>query len=169
MIWRKWSLLLHFFFVLCNFPQLLSSTILGMTLKCPAHDTGPWPLYKGWQGKSLFYWVLYFSSRFLLMQSWPRTGWLRSKNNCEEKKNWEDERSLSELHYVFLILCEISEQLQYAPLTKLVGQFIEVDKSHFFQWLENLVPLFYNILKKWRLISPFEAFTWKKNVGWRNR
>ena len=39
----------------------------------------------------------------------------------------------------FQILCQISEHLQYALLTKLLGQFIEIDKSQFFQRLENLI------------------------------
>ena len=39
----------------------------------------------------------------------------------------------------FQILYQISEHLQYALLTKLLGQFIEIDKSQFFQRLENLI------------------------------
>ena len=43
------------------------------------------------------------------------------------------------LHHVSQILRQISEHLQYALLTKLLGQFIEIDKSQFFQRLENLI------------------------------
>ena len=49
-------------------------------------------------------------------------------------------KPLCALHHVSLILfSQISEHSQYALLTKLLGQFTEVDKSQFFQRLENLI------------------------------
>ena len=41
-------------------------------------------------------------------------------------------------HHVSPILCQISEHLQYAFLNKLLGHFIEVQKSKCFQRLGNL-------------------------------
>ena len=45
------------------------------------------------------------------------------------------------IHHVSAILCQISEHLQDALLTKLLDQFFEVHKSQFFssQRLENLI------------------------------
>ena len=38
-----------------------------------------------------------------------------------------------------LTLCQISKHLQDARLTKLIGQFIKVNKHHFLQRLENVI------------------------------
>ena len=43
------------------------------------------------------------------------------------------------LHYVSPVWCQISENLKYTLLTKLLGQFIEVHKNQFFQRLEKLI------------------------------
>ena len=113
--------------------------------------TWPWYLTALWRqtGKKPFYWVLYFSSWFLLMKNWPRTsgidiikrwgatiswggGWKITGGGHWAIHNWA-------LHHVFPILCQISEHFQYALLTKLIGQFIEVQKSQFFQKLEILI------------------------------
>ena len=51
---------------------------------------------------------------------------------CYHKHLWE-------VHRVSPILCQISEHLQDALLTKLLGQFIEVHKSQCLQILENLI------------------------------
>ena len=52
---------------------------------------------------------------------------------------------------VSLTFCGRTEHLQDAVLTKLLGQFIELDNAQFFQRLENLrqyfSPFFHNILK----------------------
>ena len=48
-------------------------------------------------------------------------------------------KHLWELHHVSPILRQISEHLQDAFLTKLLGQFIEVHKSQCLQILENLI------------------------------
>ena len=48
-------------------------------------------------------------------------------------------KTLRALHDVSLILCQISQHLQDARLTKLLGQFIEINKNQFFQRLENLI------------------------------
>ena len=52
---------------------------------------------------------------------------------------------------------------------QLLGQFIEVHKSHFFQKLENLVEtvllsFFNSILKHWGLTSPLKTFKWVKET-----
>ena len=64
-----------------------------------------------------------------------------------------------------------TEHLQDAVLTKLLGQFIELDNAQFFQRTENLrqyfSPFSHNILKNYRLMSPLKAFTWKI-LGTRN-
>ena len=46
-------------------------------------------------------------------------------------------KHLWELHHVSPILRQISEHLQDALLTKLLGQFIELRNTHFFIILEN--------------------------------
>ena len=38
-----------------------------------------------------------------------------------------------------LTLCQISEHLQDARLTKLIGQFIKANKHHFLQRLDNVI------------------------------
>ena len=38
-----------------------------------------------------------------------------------------------------LTLCQISEHLRDARLTKLIGQFIKANKHHFLQRLENVI------------------------------
>ena len=48
-------------------------------------------------------------------------------------------KPLWEVHHVSPILCQISQHLQDALLTKVLGQFTEVHKSQFFQRLENLI------------------------------
>ena len=78
-------------------------------------------------------------------------------------------QTLWTLHHVSPILCQVSQHLQDAQLTRLVS-LLKYIKVNFFKdwkiWSETvLLSFFYNILKKWGLTSPLKAFIWKKNVG----
>ena len=114
------------------------------------HDPSPWQLYEGCQGKSLFYWALYFSSWFLLIKNWLVTGgwvkkqlrgiisWGDENNNGDENVFTLCYKSFRALHHVSPILWQISEHLQYLLLTKLLDHVTEVHTGQFFQRLENL-------------------------------
>ena len=118
------------------------------------HDPGTWGLCEGRQGKSLFtesyifchdscWWPrtsgIGIIKRWGATISWGGGGWKMTGGGHWAIHNWA-------LHHVFPILCQISEHFQYTLLTKLLGQFIEVQKSQFFQRLEIL---------KWECISLF--------------
>ena len=80
-------------------------------------------------------------------------------------------KTLCALHHVSLILCQISEHLKDALLTKSLDQFIEARKNqNTFSKTQKcdlrLIALFsYSTLQNWELTSPFKAFIWKTNVG----
>ena len=70
-----------FEFFLCNCPETMSSTFLGMTLKHPTHDPGLDGSIKAYRELQHFLPRLIFFVMIYANENWPRSGGLGSKSN----------------------------------------------------------------------------------------
>ena len=73
-IFLKIPLIFSLIFLFIQLPRRVVFNSPGHGIKRPFPNPSPWQLYEGLKGKSLFYWPLYFSSWFLGVENWPRTG-----------------------------------------------------------------------------------------------